>query len=212
MFQKNKLTIHDMNIWHSYTKINKHTPSQQKQYKKKGLIRNNLLHGALFFLRGYFRVQKNLCNYLWNLKTLPWENIRMGIKNMRNLWVWECVSLRVSNSVLNFEIQPPFIEARMLKNKQWRVECELGRVFLWKSQKGCVLSSLEERWAKALSTLQKCRMVLLDVVRDFTIRSNTNELGLQLNAIKDLCPIILQLVVGWISKAHGLRSGIRARS
>ena len=28
-------------------------------------------------------------------------------------------------------------------------------------------------------------------VRDFTIRSNTNELGLQSNAIKDLCPLIL---------------------
>ena len=42
------------------------------------------------------------------------------------------------------------------------------------------------------------------IVRDFTIRSNTNGLGLQSNAIKDLCPLILhQLVVGWISKAHG---------
>ena len=41
-------------------------------------------------------------------------------------------------------------------------------------------------------------------MRDFTIRSNTNGLGLRLNAIKDLCPLILhQLVVGWISKAQG---------
>ena len=41
-------------------------------------------------------------------------------------------------------------------------------------------------------------------MRDFTIRSNTNGLGLQSNAIKDLCPLILhQLVVGWIGKAHG---------
>ena len=41
-------------------------------------------------------------------------------------------------------------------------------------------------------------------MRDFTIRSNTIGLGLRLNAIKDLCPLILhQLVVGWISKAQG---------
>ena len=49
------------------------------------------------------------------------------------------------------------------------------------------------------------------IVRDFTIRSNTNELGLQSNAIKDLYPLILhQLVIGWIGKAHDLTSGIRA--
>ena len=48
-------------------------------------------------------------------------------------------------------------------------------------------------------------------MRDFTIRSNTNGLGLQSNAIKDLCPLILhQLVVGWIGKTHGLTSGIKA--
>ena len=42
------------------------------------------------------------------------------------------------------------------------------------------------------------------VVRDFTIHSNTNGLGLRSNAIKDLCPLILhQLVIGWIGKAHG---------
>ena len=41
-------------------------------------------------------------------------------------------------------------------------------------------------------------------MRDFTIRSNTNELGLRSNVIKDLCPLILhQLITGWISKAHG---------
>ena len=50
-------------------------------------------------------------------------------------------------------------------------------------------------------------------MRDLTIRSNTNGLGLRLNAIKDLCPLILhQLIVGWIGKAHGPTSGIRARS
>ena len=42
------------------------------------------------------------------------------------------------------------------------------------------------------------------IVRDFTIRSNTNGLGLRSNAIKDLCPLILhQLAVRWIGKAHG---------
>ena len=50
-------------------------------------------------------------------------------------------------------------------------------------------------------------------VRDFIIRSNTNELGLRSNAIKDLCPLILyQLVVGWIGKAHSPTSGIRVWS
>ena len=50
-------------------------------------------------------------------------------------------------------------------------------------------------------------------VRDFTIRSYTKGLSLQSNAIKDLCPLILhQLVVGWIGKAHGLTSDIKARS
>ena len=49
-------------------------------------------------------------------------------------------------------------------------------------------------------------------VRDFTIRSNINGLGLRSNAIKDLCPLILyQLVVGWIRKVHGLTSDIRAK-
>ena len=49
------------------------------------------------------------------------------------------------------------------------------------------------------------------IVRDFTIRSNTNGLGLRLNAIKDMCPLILhQLGVGWSGKAHGSTSGIRA--
>ena len=49
-------------------------------------------------------------------------------------------------------------------------------------------------------------------MRDFTIRSNTNRLGLRSNAIKDLYPLILhQLVVGWIGKAHGPTSGIRVK-
>ena len=50
-------------------------------------------------------------------------------------------------------------------------------------------------------------------VRDFTFRSYTKGLSLQSNAIKDLCSLILhQLVVGWIGKAHGLTSDIKARS
>ena len=60
--------------------------------KEKEVTRNNLLHGALFFLKGYFRVQINLYNYLWNLKTLAWENIKEGIRNMRILSVWKCLS------------------------------------------------------------------------------------------------------------------------
>ena len=47
----------------------------------------------------------------------------------------------------------------------------------------------------------------------FHNHSNTNGLGLRLNAIEDLCPLILhQLVVGWIDKAHSPTSGIRAWS
>ena len=37
-----------------------------------------------------------------------------------------------------------------LKNKKRQVECRSGRVFPRKSRKGCALSSLEKRWAKAL--------------------------------------------------------------
>ena len=49
-------------------------------------------------------------------------------------------------------------------------------------------------------------------MRDFTIRSNTNGLGLRSNAIKDLCPLILhQLVTGWIGKAHGLKNSIKPK-
>ena len=56
------------------------------------------------------------------------------------------------------------------------------------------------------------RMLVRLYVTDFTIRSNTNELGLRSNARKDLYPLILhQLVVGWISKAYGPTSGIRAK-
>ena len=56
-------------------------------------------------------------------------------------------------------------------------------------------------------------MKAVKAVRNFTIHSNSNELGLQLNAIKDLCLLILhQLVVGWIGKAHGSTSGIKTQS
>ena len=53
---------------------------------------------------------------------------------------------------------------------------------------------------------------MANTVRDFTIRSNINGLGLQSNAIKDLCPVILhQLVIGWIGKTHDPTNGIRAK-
>ena len=48
--------------------------------------------------------------------------------------------------------------------------------------------------------LYSSKMPGICTVRDFTIRSNTNGLGLRSNAIKDLFPLIL---VGWIGKAHG---------
>ena len=55
-------------------------------------------------------------------------------------------------------------------------------------------------------------MQLRKIVRDFTIRSNTNGFGLRSNAIKDLCPLIFhQLVVGWIGKAHDPTSGIKVK-
>ena len=50
------------------------------------------------------------------------------------------------------------------------------------------------------------------IVRYFIIHSNTNGFGLQSNAIKDLCPVILhQLVIGWIGKTHDPTNGIRAK-
>ena len=55
-------------------------------------------------------------------------------------------------------------------------------------------------------------MQLRETVRDFTIRSNTNGLGLRSNAIKDLYPLILhQLFIGWIGKAHDPTSDIRVK-
>ena len=50
------------------------------------------------------------------------------------------------------------------------------------------------------------------IVRYFIIHSNNNGFGLQSNAIKDLCPLILyQLVIGWIGKAHGCISNLIPR-
>ena len=38
---------------------------------------------ALFFLREYFRVQGNLCNYLWNLKYLAYKKEILKTKASR---------------------------------------------------------------------------------------------------------------------------------
>ena len=40
-----------------------------KEHKNK-MVRKQPITWALFYLRGRFRVQRNLFNYLWNLKTL----------------------------------------------------------------------------------------------------------------------------------------------
>ena len=77
----------------------------------------------------------------------------------------------------------------------------------------CIRTDPAMKLVKQKLRRMKLEWTLKINVRDFPIRSNTNRLGLQSNAIKDLCPLSLhQLVVGWIGKAHGLTSGIKAQS
>ena len=77
----------------------------------------------------------------------------------------------------------------------------------------CIRTDPAMKLVKQKLRRMKLEWTLKINVRDFPIRSNTNRLGLQSNAIKDLCPLSLhQLVVGWIGKPHGLTSGIRAQS
>ena len=53
-----------MNIWNKKACI-----IMKKEHKNKR-VRKQPLAWVLFYLRGCFRVQRNLFNYLWNLKTL----------------------------------------------------------------------------------------------------------------------------------------------
>ena len=137
------------------------------------------MHRALFFLRGYFRVQTNLCNYLWNLKTLTWKNIRDGDQKYENFeCVRKCLSQSVKTNVLNFKIQSLFIEVGMLKKQAMMGRMRIGMRFSTKkSKRMCLIITQRELdqnpkgchsalW-KCQSALQKCRKVLLGADRTF---------------------------------------------
>ena len=76
--------------------------------------RYNMHHHTLF-LRGYFRVQRNLFNSLWNLKTLILkQHSERGSENMCGLRVKNVCLLECGKKVLNYEVQSIFIELRGL--------------------------------------------------------------------------------------------------
>ena len=79
-----------------------------------------------------------------------------------------------------------------------------SNIYPWKKKKPLRATYLINDMSKAQFICYNESNMIIGDVRDFTIRSNTNGLGLRSNAIKDLCPLIIhQLVVGWIGKAHG---------
>ena len=62
--------------------------------KTKG-FRKQPLAWALFYLRGCFRIQRNLFNYLWNLKTLASTKNQKGDQKIwavgaKNVCLLEC--------------------------------------------------------------------------------------------------------------------------
>ena len=102
------------------------------------------MHGAPIYLRWYFRVPRNLCNYLWNLKILTsTENIREEIrkyKQFKNV----SASWEHTKNVLNFEIQ-------FLKNSSddWNANRDVS--FCESFEKGVPYRHTKEIWPKPKS-------------------------------------------------------------
>ena len=114
-------------------------------------VRKQPIAWALFYLRGCFRVQRNLFSYLWNLKTLASTKIQRGDqKNMsclgaQNVCLLECRKKDVElwDSVFIYRGQ------KILKNRYMQLGFESRCIILRKGRKWCALSSLEGCWAKA---------------------------------------------------------------
>ena len=103
-----------------------------------------------FFFRGYFRVQRNFFNYLWNLKTLILvANIR---KDQLISVICESpkrMSLKVcKKSVELWSSVSIYRGLRILKNRYGQLGFESKRILLRKDRKGYAYSSPEGRWAK----------------------------------------------------------------
>ena len=135
------------------------------------MIENNLLHEHSLFLIVCFRVQRNLFNYLWNLKTLiSIANIK---KDQQISAIWEsqnvCLSECKKKSSQLWDLISIYRGGKTLKHRHGRLKCDSRRILMWKGKKECALSSPKGSWAKAQkgghSALQKCRMVLLDAER-----------------------------------------------
>ena len=109
IFSQSKLTSQNMN-----NETIKHASSWYEKHKTER-VRKQPLAWALFYLRGRFRVERNLFNYLWNLKTL------ILLANLKEDWeisaIWESQNiclLERKKKVLNYETQALFIEAENL--------------------------------------------------------------------------------------------------
>ena len=120
------------------------------------------------FLRGYFRVQRNLFNYLWNIKTLiSTANIREGICKYEQ---FESLKVCASQSVQKV----PWIMRSNLylqrwensKKKAWTIKIRIWtHPFAKRLKRVCLIVTRRELGQSPKgghSALQKCHSVLLD--------------------------------------------------
>ena len=143
------------------------------------MIENNLLHEHSLFLRGCFRVQINLFNYLWNLKTLILEaNIK---EDQQISAIWEpqnvCLLERRKKGAELWDLVSIYRDQKTLKNRHGWLGCEFGCILLRKDRKDAlyrhpkgVRPKPKRRkfgLLKCRSALQKCWMVLLDAKHTF---------------------------------------------
>ena len=127
---------------------------KRKHKGKERVIENTLLHEHSLFSRGCFRVQRNLFNYLWNLKTLILvANIRED-QPISTIWEPQNICLpkcrkrgdELWDSIFFFFF---YRGQKTLKNRHGRLGCEFGHILPQKGRKGCSLLSPEGSWAKA---------------------------------------------------------------
>ena len=109
-----------------------------KSIKKDRVIENNLLHEHSLFLRGCFRVQRNLFSYLWNLKTLILAaNLRKD-QQISAIWEPQNVCLPECKKKVPELWDPVSIYRgwKTLKNRHRWLKCEFKPNLLRKGQKG----------------------------------------------------------------------------
>ena len=101
------------------------------------MIENNFLHEHSLFLRGCFRVQRNLFNNLWNLKTLILAaNIR---EDQQVLAIWEpqnvCLLERKKKGAELWDSVSIYRGQKTLKNRHGWLGCEFGHIIPRKDRK-----------------------------------------------------------------------------